>query len=185
LRNIEKLVPEMQRELVGVLRTHAQSFRLICTSGEDLERLTEEGRFDDELFYRVASLPVALPPLRDRPEDIPVLVKFFSSQASNPHFDPKLIEFSPEAIAVLEAHPWHGNVTELAQLVGKIAGSTEKRVVGAEQLPQRVRDLEEWPKLADYLALQEKHYVDQVLHACRGDKARAARVLGVDLNRLG
>jgi DNA-binding NtrC family response regulator len=185
LQNLERLGQPLQRELVGVLRTHAQSFRLICTSAEDLERLTEEGKFDDELFYRVASLPVVLPPLRDHPEDIPALVKHFTARATNPNFDPKLIEFSPEALAILRSYSWPGNIGDLAQVVGKIASSTETRVIGEEQLPLRLKDLGGWPKLADYLALQEKHYVEQVLHACRGNKEQAARVLGVEISRLG
>jgi Response regulator containing CheY-like receiver, AAA-type ATPase, and DNA-binding domains len=185
LQNVEKLSLELQRELVGVLRTQSQAFRLICTSGEDLERLTEEGRFDDELFYRVASLPVVLPPLRERTEDIPVLVKHFTARSANPNFDSKLIEFTPDAIAALKSYPWPGNITDLAQVVGKIAASTDVRVVGVDQLPLRVKDLDGWPKLADYLALQEKHYIEQVLHACRGNKEQAARVLGVELARVG
>lgn len=185
LQNIEKLAPAMQRELVGVLRTHAQSFRLICTSGEDLERQTEEGRFDDELFYRVASLPLVLPALRERPEDIPALVKYFTLHSTNPNFDSKLIEFTPDAMAIFKAHPWPGNISDLAQVVGKIAVSTDVRVVGVEQLPLRIKDLGGWPKLADYLALQEKHYIEQVLHACRGNKEQAARVLGIEVGRVG
>jgi two-component system, NtrC family, response regulator HydG len=185
LQNIEKLSPALQRELVGVLRTHAQSFRLVCTSGEDLERLTEEGRFDDELFYRVASLPLVLPALRERIEDIPALVKHFTARATNPNFDAKLVEFTPDAFAVFKAYPWPGNITDLAQVVGKIASSTEVRVIGVEQLPLRIKDLGGWPKLADYLALQEKHYIEQVLHACRGNKEQAARVLGIEVGRVG
>ncbi len=185
LQNVEKLSAALQRELVGVLRTHAQSFRLVCTSGEDLERLTEEGRFDDELFYRVASLPLVLPPLRERIEDIPALVKHFTSRATNPNFDAKLVEFTPDAFAVFKAYPWPGNITDLAQVVGKIASSTEVRVIGVDQLPLRIKDLGGWPKLADYLALQEKHYIEQVLHACRGNKEQAARVLGIEVSRVG
>jgi len=185
LQNVEKLSPAFQRELVGVLRTHAQSFRLVCTSGEDLERLTEEGRFDDELFYRVASLPLVLPPLRERIEDIPALVKHFTARSSNPNFDAKLVEFTPDALAVFKSYPWPGNITDLAQVVGKIASSTEVRVVGVDQLPLRIKDLGGWPKLADYLALQEKHYIEQVLHACRGNKEQAARVLGIEVARVG
>jgi DNA-binding NtrC family response regulator len=185
LQNLEKLAQPLQRELVGVLRTNSQAFRLVCTSGEDLERLTEEGRFDDELFYRVASLPVALPPLRDRTDDIPALVKFFIAQSTNPNFDSKLIEFTPDALAAMKAYSWPGNITDLAQVVGKIAASTDVRVIGIDHLPLRIKDLGGWPKLAEYLALQEKHYIEQVLHACRGNKAQAARVLGVELNRVG
>jgi len=76
-----------QKELVGVLRNTAQGFRLVCSTTEDLERLVDEGKFHDELFYRVASLPVHLTPLRERPEDIPLLLKHYSAHATNALFE--------------------------------------------------------------------------------------------------
>ncbi len=185
LRHIEKLSPEMQRELVGVLRANAHSFRMICTSDADLERLTEEGHFDDELFYRVASLPVEIPPLRERPEDIPPLVKFFATSVVNPNVDVALIDFDSESMAVLKSYPWPGNLADLGQVITKIASTTEERQIAVDQLPMRIKNMDGWPKLSEYLALQEKHYIEQVLRACRGDKSQAARVLGVELSRIG
>ncbi len=185
LQDIEKLPHEMQRELVAVLRASAHSFRMICTSDADLERMTEEGRFDDELFYRVASLPVEIPTLRERPEDIPALVKYFCNSVVNPNVDVTLIEFDPECMAVLKSYPWPGNLADLGQVVTKIASTTEFRQITIDQLPMRIKDMDGWPKLAEYLALQEKHYIEQVLKACSGDKSQAARVLGVELSRIG
>jgi len=89
----------VQKELVSVLRNNGHSFRLICTSDEDLEKLTDEGRFNDELFYRVAALPIALPPLRERLDDLAILIKHFTRGAANPHFDASLVEFSEDAMA--------------------------------------------------------------------------------------
>lgn len=184
LQNLHKLELDTQQELVGVLRNTAHGFRLICTTTEDLEKLTDEGRFNDELFYRVASLPVVLSPLRDRVEDIPLLVKFFLSMASNPGFDANLIEFTGDAIETLQAYHWPGNLTELGQLVTKIAAITTTRVVTSEQLPLRLKEIKDWPTLTEYLAGQERQYIDMVLNICHGDKAAAAKVLGVDVARL-
>jgi len=185
LQNLQRLPMAMQKELVSVLRNTAHGFRLICTSSEDLERLTDEGKFHDELFYRVAALPVALPPLREHPEDIPLLVKHFVGKATNPHFDASLVEFSDDALAVLQAHSWPGNLVELGQTVTKVAATTDARVVTSAQLPLRLKDLSQWPSLSDFLAGHEKQYIDMVLHAARGDKAAAAKVLGIDISRLG
>ncbi|MEY4488898.1 MAG: hypothetical protein RIQ79_1406 [Verrucomicrobiota bacterium] len=185
LNNLEKLDVTMQRELVTVLRSNAQSFRVICATSVNLEALMEEGKFHEELFYRVATLPLQIPPIRERVEDIPVLLKHFSSLATNPNFETKLIEFSPDALAILRTYAWTGNITELALVVSQIASTTEFRVIRAEQLPSRLKSLKDWLKLADFLALQEKHYVEKVLHACRGDKAQAAGILGVDVGRVG
>ena len=171
----------MQRELVSVLRNTAHGFRLVCTTSEDLEALTDEGKFHDELFYRVASLPAHLPPLRDRKDDIPLLVKAYSGRATNPRFEANLIEFTDDALATMAAYHWPGNLTELFQVVSKIAATTEARVVTSEQLPMRLRELKDWPKLADYLAGQQRQYIDLVLRACRGDTALAAKVLGTDI----
>lgn len=185
LQHIQCLLPPMQKELVSVLRNNAQGFRLICTSSEDLENLTDEGKFHDELFYRVASLPVHLPPLRERTGDIPLLAKLYASRATNPHFDAGLVEFSDDALAVLSAYHWPGNLAELNQVVSKIAATAETRIVTSQQLPMRLRELKHWPSLAEYLAGQEKQYIDLVLHACHGNKATAAKVLGVDPAKLG
>lgn len=185
LQHLQCLSEPVQKELVSVLRNTAHGFRLICTTSEDLEKLVDEGKFHDELFYRVASLPVQLPPLRERTEDIPVLVKYFATQATNPLFDTNLIEFTDDALGVLNAYHWPGNLTELNQVVTKIAATTETRVVTSQQLPLRLRELKHWPPLNEYLAGQEKQYIDLVLHACRNDKAAAAKVLGIDVGRMG
>jgi DNA-binding NtrC family response regulator len=167
------------------MRGVAHGFRLVCTTNEDLEKLVDEGRFHDELFYRVASLPMQMPPLRERAEDIPLLVKHYLGQAANPQFEANLIEFTDDALALMGTYHWPGNLTELVQVVSKIAATTETRVITSQQLPLRLRELKHWPSLAEYLAGQEKQYCSMVLHACRNDKAAAAKVLGVDVGKLG
>lgn len=185
LQHLQCLSSGVQKELVSVLRNTAHGFRLVCTTSEDLERLVDEGKFHDELFYRVASLPVQMAPLRERTDDIPLLVKHYAAQAANPLFDANLIEFTDDAMAVITAYHWPGNLTELFQVVSKIAATTETRVITSQQLPLRLRELKHWPALTEYLAGQQKQYIDMVLHACRGDKAAAAKVLGIDAAKLG
>ncbi len=185
LQHLEALPLEMQPELVSVLRNTAHRFRLVCTTSEDLEMMTDEGRFHDELFYRVASLPVTLPPLRKHLADLPALIRSVLEKSTNPHFDAKLIEFAPDALRVFENYRWPGNMLELSQVVTRIAATTEARMIGADQLPLRLVDLGQWPTLDVYLADHRRQYVEMVLRACRGDRAEAARVLGVDAATLG
>jgi len=185
LQHLQCLSLPIQKELVSVLRNTAHGLRLICTTTEDLEKMTDEGRFNDELFYRVASLPLHLPPLRERKEDIPLLFKHYASRAANPLVETNLIELTDDAMAVLVAYHWPGNLTELFQLATKLASTTEVRVITSQQLPLRLREVMSWPSMAEYLSGQEKQYCERVLHACRGDKDAAAKVLGVDLARLG
>lgn len=180
LQHLDALPVGMQKELVSVLRNTAHRFRLICTTAVDLEEMTDEGHFHDELFYRVASLPISVPPLRERLSDLPELIKSLLVGATNPNFDVKLIEFTPGALQVLENYRWSGNVLELNQIVSRIAASTESRMITSEQLPMKLKELGEWPSLDIFLSQQRSHYVTTVLRACHGDREKAAAVLGVD-----
>ncbi len=185
LQHLQCLSAEAQTELVSVLRNHTSNFRLLCATEENLEGMVEQGQFNEELFYRVAALPVQLPPLRERLEDIPALLRQAAARAVNPQFDARQIEFTDDALATLRAYRWPGNLAEFTQVVSQVMATTETRVVTSAQLPLRVHELKDWPDLAGYLAGQEKQYLARVLHACHGDKAQAARVLGVDAARLG
>jgi DNA-binding NtrC family response regulator len=185
LLHLQCLQKEAQSELVSVLRNNAHNFRLVCATEEDLEKLSEEGIFNEELFYRVAALPIQLPPLRERLEDIPLLLKDIAAKTSNPQFDAKQVEFTEDAIGTLRAYRWPGNLAEFRQVVSQVITTTETRVITSAQLPLRIHELKDWPPLSDYLAGQEKQYTARVLHACQGDKARAAKTLGIDVSRLG
>jgi two-component system, NtrC family, response regulator HydG len=184
LTHLQSLAKEVQAEFISVIRNNAHTFRLVCATEEDLEKLSESGAFNEELFYRVAALPVEMPPLRERPEDIPALLTSVAAKISNPQFDARQVEFTEDALATLRAYHWPGNLDEFNQVISQIITTTETRVITSAQLPLRVQDMKQWPTLADYLAGQEKQYVARVLHACQGDKVRAARALGVDPTRF-
>ncbi|MDQ5979591.1 MAG: two-component system, NtrC family, response regulator HydG [Verrucomicrobiota bacterium] len=184
LTHLQSLPKEAQSELISVIRNNAHNFRLICATEEDLEKLSEAGAFNEELFYRIAALPVEMPPMRERTEDIPLLLKSIAAKVSNPQIDPKLVEFSADALGTLRACRWPGNLDEFTQVISQILTTTEARVVTSAQLPLRLHELKDWPKLADYLAGQEKLYITRVLNACQGDKAKAAKILGVDPGQL-
>ncbi len=184
LLHLQHLPKEVQVELVSVLRNNAHSFRLVCATEVDLEKLAEQGEFNEELFYRIAALPLQLPALRERLEDIPLLLKDIASKTSNPQFDARQVEFTEDAMVALRAYLWPGNLAEFTQTVSQVITTTETRVVTSAQFPLRVHDLKQWPNLEDYLAGQKKQYIARVLHACQGDRIRAARTLDIDVSRL-
>ncbi len=167
-----------------MLRNNAHICRLVCATEEDLEKLAEAGVFNEELFYRVAALPIEMPPLRERPEDIPALLKSIAAKVSNPQFDARQLEFTADALATLKAYGWPGNLDEFNQVISQVIMLTESRVITSAQLPLRVHELKDWPTLADYLAGQEKQYIARILHASGGDKIKAAKALGIDPTRL-
>lgn len=184
LIHLQSLPKEAQHELISVLRNTAHTFRLICATEEDLEKLSESGAFNEELFYRVAALPVEMPPLRERIEDIPALLKSIAAKVNNTHFDARQMEFTDDALATLRNYRWPGNLAEFTQVISQVITTTETRVITSAQIPLRVHELKDWPTLADYLSGQERQYVARVLNASAGDKDRAAKTLGIDPNRL-
>lgn len=184
LENIQSLPETYQVELVSVLRGRMAEFDLICSSTVDLEHLVDEGRFNDELFFRVAALPLMVPPLRDRTEDIPLLIKSLLTQSANPLFDGNQIELTKDAVQTMTSYYWPGNLSEFNQVVSKVIASSESRLISSRQLPMRLRDLSDWPSLDDYASGQEKEYISMVLHTCRNDLEQAARILKCDPSKL-
>jgi two-component system, NtrC family, response regulator HydG len=180
LQHLQGLPRSTQDLLVSVLRTNSHQFRLVCSTEDDLEKLTEQGAFNEELFYRVAALPVHLPALRERIQDLPALLKEITSRATNPQFDVRQIEFTEDAFGTLSAYGWPGNIAELTQVVSQVVSTSETRVITSAQLPLRIHELNNWPTLGDYLFGQQKQYIARVLHVSAGDKIRAAEILRID-----
>lgn len=185
LEHIHAMPAKVQRDFASVLRASGSSFRLICSSTVDLEKLSEQKKFNDELFFRMAAMPVVLPPLRERAEDIPTLVKAIAAMANNPHVSSGRIEFTSDAMNVMSRYYWPGNFSELVMVVSRIASESETRVITAEQLPLNLHELKDYPSLEEYLRGQKQQYVARVLAACGGDRAKAAGVLGCDESEVG
>jgi len=185
LQHVHSLRKETQQALVAVVRNNSHQIHLVCSTEADLEKLTETGQFNEELFYRIASLPVQLPPLRERLQDLPILLKDIAASSANPRFDTRQIEFSEDALATLRAYHWPGNQVELTQVLSQVISASETRVISAAQLPQKLHALKSWPTLPDFISAQEKQYLASVLHACGGDKVKAAKTLGIDPARFG
>ena len=185
LQHIHSLRKETQQALVSVVRNNSHQLRLVCSTEADLEKLTEAGQFNEELFYRIAALPVQLPPLRERMQDLPALLKDIAAKSANPRFDSRQVEFSEDALTTLRAYHWPGNLVELTQVISQVIISSESKAITAAQLPQRVHAMKSWPTLPDFISAQEKQYLASVLRACGGDKAKAAKTLGIEPERFG
>jgi DNA-binding NtrC family response regulator len=184
LENLQSLPNSFQAELVSVLRNRSAEFGVICSSTVDLEHLVDEGKFSDELFFRVAAIPLMVPPLRDRLEDISLLIKALLTKSANPLFDGNQIEFTKDALQTMGSYYWPGNLAEFNQVVSKVIASSESRLISSRQLPMRLRDLSDWPSLEDYVAGQEREYISIVLHTCRNDVERALKILKCDPSKI-
>ncbi len=167
--------------------------RIIAATNRDLEVEMKEGRFREDLFYRLNVIPIHVPPLRERPDDIPALVRAFAKRHSEG--DPP--EFTAAAMAELQQRAWNGNGRELENAIERILALTDANPVDAEDLtllPDRRSDrpapvsggdfLETSARQGTPLSDIEDQYIAAVLSHTGGNKVRAARILGVDRKTL-
>ncbi|NNM32348.1 MAG: sigma-54-dependent Fis family transcriptional regulator [Gemmatimonadetes bacterium] len=111
-----RVLQEQEFERVGGSETHRVDVRVIATTNRDLQQEAMKGNFREDLYYRLSVVPVAIPPLRDRLDDIPALIHHFLRKAAKDHGRPAE-RVSPEAVEMLQRYPWPGNVRELAHSV--------------------------------------------------------------------
>jgi two-component system, NtrC family, nitrogen regulation response regulator NtrX len=129
-----RILQEQKFERVGGSRTIQVDVRVIAATNKDLEAEIEKGRFRDDLYYRLNVIPIRVPPLRERVEDIPALVSEFLGEISmNMNVEPK--RFSGEALEKLRTYPWPGNIRELKNLVERLAIMTPGMEILAADIP--------------------------------------------------
>ena len=175
-------------ERVGGKKTVHADIRLVAASNEDLEALVKKGAFREDLFYRLNTVLLVLPPLRERTEDIPLLVEFFSGRAARRHGKaPKT--FTAEALEALKRRPFPGNVRELEHLVEMLTLMVDEDAVTAAHLPAVTLSTPasgpgaEEP-FAETVARFEKDLLVKAVARAGGVKARAAGALGLDPNQM-
>ena len=169
-------------------------FRLITATNEDLEEAVREGRFREDLYYRIHVVPIFLPPLRERKGDIPLLVDHLLRIycAAN---DLPLKHFEPEALEILEEHTWPGNVRELENLIQRLVLMVESGSIAVKQLPQQIlmastvgHDSLLIPeKGLDFdkeMARIETAYLQAALSRAGGKKVTAARLLRINPQKM-
>ena len=169
-------------------------FRLITATNEDLEEAVREGKFREDLYYRIHVVPIFLPPLRERKGDIPLLVDHLLRIycAAN---DLPLKHFEPEALEILEEHAWPGNVRELENLIQRLVLMVEGGSIAVKQLPQQIlmastvgHDSLLIPeKGLDFdkeMARIETAYLQAALSRAGGKKVTAARLLRINPQKM-
>jgi len=169
-------------------------FRLITATNEDLEEMVRVGRFREDLYYRINVVPIALPPLRERAGDIPLLVDHFLHIYCTANNTP-LKRLDPEVIRILEEDAWPGNVRELENLVQRLVLTVDGPTIKVQHLPQRLlynsaasqQSMlipEAGVSFDEEIAKIEVAYITAALTRCEGSKAAAARLLRLDKQRM-
>jgi two-component system NtrC family response regulator len=194
LDEIGELHPELQAKLLRVLengefirlgdtKTTKVDVRIIAATNRQLETEVENGTFREDLFYRLNVFTIQLPPLRDRPEDIPALASNFLSyyvqkEKRNP------VHFSGEAMHLLQHYPWKGNIRELRNTVQRALILTDKDEILPTELPYQLQKADSHAVHSLSLANVEKDHITKVLVHTKGNKTRAAELLGIGLTTL-
>nr|HID59498.1 sigma-54-dependent Fis family transcriptional regulator [Desulfobacterales bacterium] len=176
---------------VGGTRPIKVDVRIIAATNRNLEKETEEGRFREDLYYRLNVFPIHLPPLRERRGDISLLAKYFLAEF-NMEFKKHVKGFSPEAIRAMEEYHWKGNIRELRNVIERAMILTEGDWILASELPPEVRwaaektSDEEVVFVNEVVSLKrmEATYIKKVLDLVDGNKSAAARLLGITRQRL-
>ena len=172
------------RELrrVGGTRVHRVDVRVIAATNKDLAREVAARRFREDLYYRLNVVGVILPSLRERKEDIPLLVEHFLGRFCVTGHKGKAL--SPETLRLLVEYPWPGNVRELANTIERLLILTPGDVIDPQDLPPNVQSFSGPAGGPASLAEMERLHVTRVLAETGGRKMKAARLLGIDLKTL-
>ncbi len=172
-----------------------RNLRIVAATTQNMEQAGREGQFIEELYYRLNVIPMEIPPLRDRPEDIPILADHFRRTA-NARRNRNVPPFSPEVLVRLGACPWPGNVRQIGTTIDRLVATAKDRPVAANDLPASLRtDVGELsPSLVDLppngvdlrllLTQLEERLIEQALQRTGGNKNRAAELLGMNRTTL-
>jgi DNA-binding NtrC family response regulator len=186
-----RVLQERRFERVGGTEPIEVDVRIITATHQDMEKLVKDGRFREDLYYRLNVVRIDLPPLRERPEDIPVLVGHFCQRYARPGQKPPMV--SAEAMAVLTKCPWPGNVRQLENAVERACITASDGVIRAKDLPTDAGRRSEGQKhpfqvdlsrklpeqLAELVAAFEKRYIYRALRKTRGHVGKCAKITGL------
>jgi DNA-binding NtrC family response regulator len=168
---------------VGATQAIPVDVRLICATNANLYRYCEEGRFREDLLYRINSIQLEMPPLRERKEDIPYLVEFFLNKLKLKYKRPDL-KVNKLAMHQLSRLPWKGNIRELRNVVEKAVLLAEGNVLGPGDFELNAGNMDPYSMPGYSLEEHEKHLIVKALKAFSNNKKLTARELGINRTTL-
>lgn len=176
-----RALQEQKVRPVGSAKDIKVDVRIIAATNENLENAISEGRFREDLFYRLNEFSILVPPLRDRQEDIRLFAEEFLRQA-NEELDRHIEGFSPEAMKALEKHHWSGNLRELRNMIRRVVLFASENIINSDDFPA-FASMPEQEDLALYPE-NEQEQIETALRKARGNKTLAAKLLKIDRKTL-
>jgi transcriptional regulator with GAF, ATPase, and Fis domain len=174
-------------EPLGSTHTVKVDVRIITATNQNLEKMVREGRFRDDLFYRLNVFPVMLPPLRERQEDLPALAAFFLTKFSEKNRREGIV-FAPEVLGALRGYPWPGNIRELENVIERAVILCRGTVLTLENLPAAMQQRGGFSSGGEEQELElpelERQLISRTLARVAGQRQQAAEILGISLDEL-
>ncbi|MBO3097749.1 sigma-54-dependent transcriptional regulator [Gelidibacter pelagius] len=179
-----RVLQEKEIMRVGSQKTEKIDVRVIAATNVDLRELIKNGRFREDLYYRLTVVQIEVPPLRDRKSDIPLLVDKFLFKYGVEYKD-RIVKISEEALSALERYDWPGNIRELENSIQRAVIMCDKQVEIAN-LPKNLKYQIDFPRQDVFLSLKEveKLHILKVLEATNNNKSKAAEILQIDRKTL-
>jgi two-component system nitrogen regulation response regulator NtrX len=188
-----RILQEQRFERVGGSRPIQVDVRVVAATNKNLEELISRGQFREDLYYRINVIPIAVPALKERPEDIPLLIEYFMKEfARENHSLPKIM--TPEAVEVLRGQAWPGNVRELKNFVHRLAILTPGRVIDLVNLPENfqtgkpISDMDQpffqMNSFKEARSLFEKEFIRRKLLEYQGNVSLTAESIGLERSHL-
>jgi PAS domain S-box-containing protein len=184
-----RVLEEKEMERLGGTRLTKCDFRLIAASHENLEKCVEEGKFRKDLYYRLNVIPIQIPPLRERKEDIPTIAEHLI-QTLNKDLGTNVTKISPEILNILENYDWPGNIRELSNILERILYSIDGDTIQIQHLPIFLQSMSAGSmKLQPTLLRRlredmEKEALIQAIRISKDNKNKAAKLLGIHRTAL-
>ncbi len=189
-----RVLQEKEIKRVGGTDIEKVNVRIIAATNVVLEQEVQNKNFREDLFYRLSVIPIELPPLRERKEDIPLLLEHFLSRLTQQR-ERKMLKIENDALECLMQYNWPGNIRELENIIERVVTLTENDSIKAEDIPSNIRygdptTLSVLESASDDLSLKsviekkEAEYIQHLLEKHHGDKKQVAEVLKIDLATL-
>ncbi|MBZ0327115.1 MAG: sigma-54 dependent transcriptional regulator [Altibacter sp.] len=174
-----RVLQEKEVVKVGAQKAEKVDLRIIAATNNDLQEMIKKGSFREDLYYRLTVVEIHVAPLRERKEDIPLLVEKFLFKYGVEYKD-RFIKISPEASAILQRYDWPGNIRELENVIQRSVIMSD-RIIDVEHLPDSLKFTIDFPN-DEFLPLKEieRRYIQKVLNATNNNKTKAAEILGID-----
>ncbi len=189
-----RVLQERQLRRVGDTKTLPINVRVLAATNEGLLDKVKEGKFREDLYYRLAVIPIELPPLRERPEDIPLLVQHFLKKPAA-GLNPRTMKIEPAAIESLQCYDWPGNVRELENAIERASALCDDDLIRVKDLPPQVLNgpsgdvkdgalLPVGKKLDAFIRDIERRFIEETTKRNANNREKAAKMLGISIATL-